>query len=66
MSSEEFKKQLKVARAITDKRLAHGLSRTQFAALLRISEEELVSLECGDFWESKEGTERWINETLNS
>ena len=57
---------LEVAFDMTTRRLDMGLTREQFAEILGVSLNDLSRLECGDFWESKEGTERWINETLNS
>ena len=61
---EESRKYLDIAKAMITRRLEMGLTREQFAETLGVSMEELFRLECGDFWESKEDTERWINETL--
>jgi hypothetical protein len=61
---EDFRKQFEVAKAMTTRRLEMGLDRGQFAETLGVSLNELARLECGDFWESREDTERWINETL--
>ena len=60
----EFRKCLDISHALINRRIEMGLTRKQFAETLGVSMEKLARLECGDFWESREDTERWINETL--
>ena len=50
---------------MTTRRLEMGLTKEQFAETLGVSLEEFYRLESGDFWEPREDTERWIDETLN-
>ncbi len=61
---EETERRL-AGREIIDIRVKAGLSRSQFAALLRIDEEQLAQLEIGEFETTKEDTIKWINETLS-
>ena len=61
---EEEKERIKRGRAITKLRSDLGLTRSQFAALLRIDLEKATLLESGDFWTTEEDTLKWINESL--
>jgi DNA-binding transcriptional regulator YiaG len=62
---QEEKERLEVGRKIADIRTNTGLSRSQFAAFLGISIEEVRLLEGGDLWKSEEATFIWINESLD-
>jgi len=60
----EFRKCLDISHALINRRIEMGLTKEELAETLGVSMEELHRLECGDFWESREDTERWINETV--
>lgn len=63
---EEAIEEIENGNRILARRLEAGLTVEQFAELLNISVDDVYSLEGGDLRESREDTEDWINQALNS